>query len=157
MARPGLSLAIAIAVVGVGGAPALRATAQRIDHTTVRDVRITAHPVNSSVRVPREPEIEVRNGAAEARTVEIVAVESMGAGETRVHSVTGRVRWVLRPGARAHIRVSYRGEPTLSGQPGLPWHRFRVRVRVDGERGAVITTTAYVCRIPVRHGVGGVD
>lgn len=149
-----IALGIGAAIGSVGGSPV--AAAQQPEHVTVRDVRITASPVRSSVGVPREPEIEVRNGASEARTLDIVSVESVGAGQTRVHRVTGTVRRVLRPGARVHLRLSYVGQPLLSGEPGLPWHRFRVRVRVDGEAGALITTTSYMCRIPV-HPTGAID
>lgn len=150
MQRAGVTILATIASMVAAGAGS--AAAQNAEHVTVRDVQITASRVSSSTGLPREPAITVRNRAAETRTFEIVSLESIGVERRRVHHVVGNARRVLRPGARARIVISYRGDPVPSGTGGLGVRRFRVHVRVDGEEGALTTTTFYVCRIPVRIG-----
>lgn len=138
------TLALGLVAPWAWGDPPLSTSA------TVGGVRVEGRAQSSSTDVPREPAYELHNEGAVARTVRLISLTSLGMGERARLPITSPRQVVLPPRARRIVDVRYRGRPLISGA-GLPYHRYVLRVSVDGDTADVVATNAYMCRIPLRH------
>ena len=103
----------------------------------------------SSGEVPREPRIRVTNTTDASRTIALTALYGLG-GPARVPlALRGPVTITLAAGESRTLVVDFEGTAPQLGT-GLPYWRFAVLARVGGERGEVIASVGYQCRIPRR-------
>ena len=136
---------VAFANVAVADPP--ESTTAQTNGVELRGVR-----VQSSTGTPREPSYAIVNHTAEVHVVELVHLYAIGARDEERHelSITSPRRIQLRAHRSESLSLIYSGDPIWSGQ-GTGHYRFELHITVDGQPMHAIASTAYVCRIPVRH------
>ena len=136
---------VAFANVAVADPP--ESTTAQTNGVELRGVR-----VQSSTGTPREPSYAIVNHNAEVHVVELVHLYVIGASDDDRHelSITSPRRIQLRANRSESLSLTYSGDPIMSGQ-GTGHYLFELHATVDGQPIHAIASTAYMCRIPVRH------